>query len=182
MSFNNYKIVGEDAFLEILNNKKNVVGETIVDKEDIPKLIEFGISWSRALASATGKYYVYGTKYLGTTNGKPKYERIQLHRFLLNQHNPKIIIDHIDIDYFNNRKNNLRETDKSGNCRNRTSKNSNNTSGYRNVTMMDGYWRIQLQINGKNKLFSEKFLNVDEAGEFAEKMRQKHYGKYAGKN
>lgn len=62
----------------------------------------------------------------------------------------------------------------------RTSKSSNNTSGYRNVSWIRGHWRVQLQINRKNNMFSEKFENVHSANKFAEQMRQKYYGKFAG--
>jgi hypothetical protein len=48
------------------------------------------------------------------------------------------------------------------------------------VSLIAGYYRIQLQIEGRNHIFPEKFKDVDKAGKFAEKMRKKYYGKYAG--
>jgi hypothetical protein len=36
-------------------------------------------------------------------------------------------------------------------------------------------------IDGKNKLFSEKFIDVHDAGNFAQKMREKYYQEYKGK-
>jgi hypothetical protein len=36
-------------------------------------------------------------------------------------------------------------------------------------------------INGKNTVLG-KFSDVHEAGKFAEEMRQKHYGDYAGES
>ena len=44
-------------------------------------------------------------------------------------------------------------------------------------------WKVQLQVDGKGKIlgmFPEDKL--EEAGRFAEKMRQKYYGEYAGFN
>ena len=38
---------------------------------------------------------------------------------------------------------------------------------------------VQLQVNGKNKCLGI-FDNVDEAGEFAEEMRQQYYKNYKG--
>lgn len=40
-------------------------------------------------------------------------------------------------------------------------------------------WVVQLHINNKNERLGY-FDNVDEAGKFAEKMRQKYYGEFAG--
>lgn len=179
--FNQYKIVGNDVYISIKNTKGKMVGKFIVDLEDLEKLKKLDLSWHRALALSTGKYYIYGTIYVSTINGKPKYKRIQVHRFLLNQFDPTIIVDHIDNNPYNNKKSNLRVANKSQNCKNRDSKNSNNTSGYRNVTRMGNWWRVQLQINGKNKLFPEKFEDVHEAGIFAKEMREKYYGEYSGK-
>ena len=42
------------------------------------------------------------------------------------------------------------------------------------------YW-VQIMINGKNTLLG-KFDDVDEAGEFAERMRQKYYKDFAGES
>lgn len=42
-------------------------------------------------------------------------------------------------------------------------------------------YHVQLQINGKNKVLG-KFSDVHEAGRFAEEMRQKYYGEFAGKS
>ena len=91
-------------------------------------------------------------------------------------------VDHINGNTFDNRKTNLRIVEDSNNLTNRKSKNSNNKSGYRNVcwSKSESKWLVQLQINGKNTVLG-KFDDVDEAGRFAEEMRQKYYGEFAGK-
>ncbi len=68
-------------------------------------------------------------------------------------------------------------------CWNREKKNKNNTSGHRNVHWDEKSqrWIVCLQVNGKGTTlgtFSKEQLQ--EAGKFAEKMRQKYYGEYAG--
>jgi len=40
---------------------------------------------------------------------------------------------------------------------------------------------VQLHLEGKNKILGY-FDNVDEAGVFAEQMRKKYYGEFAGKS
>ena len=112
----------------------------------------------------------------------PKYKNVFLHRFLLNVDDNNILVDHESNNTLDNRKKNLRKSTFANNSKNRQSKNSNNTSGYRNVTFIGGYWRIQLQVDGKNKLSPEKFTDIDEAGTFAEQMREKYYGAFAGRN
>ena len=92
-------------------------------------------------------------------------------------------VDHINHNTLDNRKCNLRVITQKKNLRNRNSRNINNKSGYRNVSWNSRYnnWSVQLQINGKNKILG-RFDNVDEAGRFAEEMRKKYYGEFAGKS
>ena len=64
---------------------------------------------------------------------------------------------------------------------NRKGKNKNNKSGYRNVSKSGNTWIVQLQVDGKNTILGRFSLEqLDEAGKFAEEMRQKYYGEYAG--
>ena len=73
----------------------------------------------------------------------------------------------------------------SNNSRNRKSRNKNNKSGYRNVCWdkRENVWLVQLQIDGKCKRVG-KFPKdqLEEAGKFAEEMRKKYYGEFAGSN
>jgi len=104
-----------------------------------------------------------------------------LHSFLLGFSKSRDV-DHKNNNTLDNRLENLRISKRKDNSKNRNKLNNNNKSGYRNVCMIEGYWRIQLQRDDKNYRFPEKFTNVHEAGKFAEEMRQKYYGKFAGKN
>lgn len=101
------------------------------------------------------------------------------------EHDPNIFVDHIDGDTLNNRRSNLRLAVPQGNSFNRKMRNINNKTGYRNVIFdkrkNDKPYVVQLQINGKNKRLGS-FNDVDEAGEFAKQMREKHYGEFAGSN
>ena len=65
----------------------------------------------------------------------------------------------------------------------RRKRNKNNKSGYRNVCW-DGYkWVVQLSIKGKNTHLGRfDYEDLDKAGKFAEEMRQKYYGEFAGGN
>ena len=95
------------------------------------------------------------------------------------------VVDHINHDTLDNTKGNLRCIPWKNNSTNRKSRNSNNKSGYRNVSWSknENKWLVQLQINKKNTVLG-KFVyeDLDKAGQFAEEMRQKYYGKFAGSN
>jgi hypothetical protein len=104
-----------------------------------------------------------------------------MHRIIMSA-GKKEKVDHIDHNGLNNTKENMRLITTKDNAKHRETRNKNNTSGYRNVCWINGYWRIQLQVNGVNTRFPEKFSNVDEAGLFAEKKRNEIYGEFAGNN
>ena len=93
-----------------------------------------------------------------------------------------VYVDHKNHDNkLDNRKENLRIVKNEDNTKYRKGKNKNNTSGYRNVSWdkRKNKWIVQLQIKGKNKRLGD-FDDVVEAGLFAEEMRNKIYGKFAG--
>lgn len=154
----------------------------IINTYNLDKMLNYEYKWGVYFDPCTSSFYVTATKYIGTINGKPKYETVYLHRFLLGIIDRKIHIDHENHNMLDNRDENLRVSNHTDNNKNRKSKNSNNKSGYRNVSWIDNYWRVQLQIDGKNHMFPEKFTDVDLAGQFAEEMRQRYYGEFAGFN
>ena len=127
-------------------------------------------------------YYVRTTIYI--KGGKGKSELKLLHHIILGVEK-NTFVDHINNDPLDNRKCNLRVVTNQNNLQNRSSKNSNNKSGYRNVCYNKAFkkkpWQVQLQINGKNTVLC-RFDDVHEAGKFAEEMRQKYYRKFAGKS
>ena len=130
-------------------------------------------------------YYAKATEYTGIVDGKETNKIHHLHHDIMGN------IEGMNIDHIisenngtlDNRKSNLRVTERSNNSTNRKSRNSNNKTGYRNVMYNKRYkkkpYRVHLQINGKNTCLGS-FSNVDEAGAFAEEMRQKYYGEFAG--
>jgi len=74
---------------------------------------------------------------------------------------PKGMLDHIDHNRSNNRIDNLRITDYTGNSRN-SSKPSTNTSGVIGVHNSRDAWEVQISIEGKNK-FLGRYNDFDEA-------------------
>lgn len=146
--------------------------------EDLERVIGFPYTWFAKYQSLNKGFYVYASEYnTETKKSKP----ILLHQFIMDARGKTV--DHINGNPFDNRKVNLRIVEDTDNSKNRKSKNSNNTSGYRNVSWSkrDKKWVVQMQINKKNKALGS-FDNVHEAGKFAEEMRLKYYGDFAGKN
>lgn len=180
---NKYKIVNNYVII-YLKKRNGEIFETYIDLEDLDKLKKLNLSWHVREMYNTKNKYAICTIYLGKVDGKFKNTTIYLHQFVLGIKDRSMgVVDHINPkETLDNRKNNLRLTKQIYNTKNRKSKNSNNSSGYRNVSWLDGYkkWCVQLQIDGKNTLLG-KFDEADEAGQFAKKMRQKYYGQYAGK-
>lgn len=176
---NNYIVDTENNIVKIELHRRNEESLwTIIDLEDLERVINFPYTWYAKLNKSIGKYYVYASEY------QPKTKRckpIFLHQFIM-EANGKIV-DHRNNDGLDNRKSNLRMATDKNNSTNRRSRNKNNSSGYRNVSWSESYgkWIVQMQVNKKNTILG-KFDDVHEAGKFAEEMRQKYYGEYAGKN
>jgi len=179
-NFNNYIIENEITKI-IMTNKNSEEIITIIDTEDLEKVKSWGIRWYAKRDKYNKLYYVMGTKW-EVVNNKPKLVTYCLH-ILLGNGKKGYHVDHINNDPLDNRKENLRVATVSNNTRNRKSKNTNNTSGYRNVCWIESkrQWVVQLHINGKNERLGY-FDNVDDAGIYAEKMRKKYYGEFAGKS
>lgn len=178
---NNYIINETENIAMIELNRKN--GDslwTIIDLEDLERVINFPYTWFAKYSTTIRDYYAAASVY----HSELKRSRpLHLHQFILNTNSNHV--DHKNHKPRDNRKSNLREISPSENYKNRDGKNSNNTSGYRNVSWdsRGERWLVQLQVNGKNKVLG-KFEkdNLDEAGKFAEEMREKYYGEYAGKS
>lgn len=177
-NFNEYKILNNDVVL-FLPRRSGEILEACIDLDEFQKVKDFEYRWHTKLSEYSNTYYAVATKYLGYINNKPKYKPIYLHQLILD-YDPKIFsVDHKNKNGLDNRKQNLRLIDKKGNAVNRKRENKNSTSGYRNVSWIEGCgkWVVQLQIEGKNTKLGE-FDDVDEAGRFAERMRQTYYKEY----
>jgi len=171
--FNEYVIEGDTTKIKV--SYKQLTLWTIIDTEDLQKLISLGYHWYARYRKYLNNYYIQCNTYFDGIH-----KNVLLHQFVLNYFDP-YGIDHIDNNSLNNTKNNLRISDHRQNHRNRKSRNSNNKTGYRNVSFSHDKYIVTLQVDGKQKTLGT-FDDVDEAGRFAEEMRLKYYGDWAGKN
>ena len=172
---NNYVVDEENNIAKIELNRRNSENLwTVIDLEDLERVINFPYTWFAKYNHTNDEYYVAASVY------RPELQQARpvfLHQFLTNANGKDV--DHKNNDTLDNRKSNLRVVDEANNSRNRKGKNKNNKSGYRNVALINNRWVVQLQIAGKNTKLGS-FDDVHEAGKFAEEMRKKYYGEFAG--
>ena len=92
---------------------------------------------------------------------------------------PDEIIDHIDRNKLNNRKNNLRVTNDYGNARN-TSLAKNNTSGIIGVSFVSdrNKWVAQITVNYQN-ISLGRYINKEDAIVARLKAEKEYFGEFA---
>ena len=107
---------------------------------------------------------------------------VKLHRVVMGETNPKVKIDHIKHNTFDNRKSQLRSSTNQENCRNHII-HSNNTSGETGVSWEKetGMWRARIFINGKG-IHLGRFTDFDEAVKVRKKAEEKYFGEYSYDN
>lgn len=179
---NNYIIDKENNIAKIelhLNNKENLW--VIIDLEDLDRVLNFPYTWfALKYNEVTDDYYAGCSEYRPELKqSRPYY----LHQFIMGVRDKRI--DHINRNIRDNRKCNLRLIDIQQNAMNRTKRNKNNKSGYRNVcwSKSEKKWLVQLSINKKTTCLGKfEYDELEQAGKFAEEMRQKYYGEFAGGN
>lgn len=86
-------------------------------------------------------------------------KRMGLSRFIMNVTDPKILVDHIDGNKLNNKKNNLRFSNTQLNNQNKKKCNRDTTSKYIGVCLNGETWKSSIKFNGK-VIYS--FSNIDE--------------------
>ena len=180
---NNYIIDTENniAKIEITRRNKESIW-ALIDLEDLERVINFPYTWSAKYDTELKQNYVETTIYCGFENGKKLGKSLKLHKFIMDV-NDNRVVDHINHDPRDNRKENLRVILPNENLRNREGRNKNNHSGYRNVSWNGNGWSVQLQVDGKTKCIKRfKKNELEEAGKYAEQMRQELYGEFAGNN
>ena len=177
MNKNRYKIFDNYAIIYLDRCDGSCI-ETIIDLEDLDRVLEYKYKWIAGWAKHTKTYYAMATIYLGYIDGKPKYTSIHLNSFIMNCPD-KMEVDHIDHDTLNNRKENLRITSVTNNHTHRIGANKNNLTGCRNVSFVNGKYIVQIQINGVNNKLGT-FETLEEADEFARCKRKEIYGEFCG--
>ena len=172
---NKYEII--DGVVNMyLSNKKGEHYTCLIDESDLIKLEEFGYKWHLLWSRTTKSYYAKATKYNGMINGKPFYETVLMHRFLMDC--PiGMTVDYLNYNTLDNRRCNMNLATLDENNKNRQNRaNRNSTTGIRNVSYskLDGKFIVQFQIDGKNTQMG-RFDTLESAKKYADKYRPNYY-------
>ena len=157
-------------FIKLTNGQKS-----IVDDEDYNtlNLYKWGNIGKKTIYAARGRRI------------KGKYYKILMHREIMNANNSDIV-DHINGNTLDNRKINLRFTDRTGNCRNcvRYSNGKNKYKGVRQQYSSSSGIRYsaRIQINKKTRLYLGYFKNEEDAVLAYNNAAIKFFGEFAKLN
>ena len=140
-----------------------------IDIEDFDKLSQW--SWSLTQSGYAGRSFRVGIR------SADKKKVVLMHRFIMDAPSD-MLVDHINHNILDNRKENLRLCTKSENSRNRKIQ-SNNKSGYKGVyCKSQSIWGCQIKINGKNKHLGY-FVDPIEAAKTYDIHAKEIYGEFA---
>lgn len=175
--FNKYETQG-DITIIFMKKYNGEEFQTLIDTEDLQKLIDLDYSWFPAYHKNINGYYAKTSLYQGKES-KPKYITKYLHRIVVSDAKlSKQFVNHKNHNTLDNRKFNLEITTNALNSRDRSGSRKNSKSGFRNVSWCNKSekWIVQLMIDGKNKCLG-KFNKEDlhKAAEFAKEMRNTYY-------
>lgn len=112
--------------------------------------------------------------------GKHKYKSTPLHRMILNVENDKyVVVDHKNRNSLDNRRVNIRISDRSGNSFNVVG-NKNSTSKYKGVywNKLELRWKVQIQF-GRNKYHLGTYKNEKKAALAYDNAAIKYFGEFA---
>lgn len=142
---------------------------TIIDAEDYDKVGK----WKWCINTNGGA--------VRTRKVNSKSKGIQMSRFILNLTNPKLVVDHINGNRLDNRKENLRICTQQQNIWN-TRKRSDNTSGYKGVHFDDvkwrnKKWRAQISYN-KKLIFIGRFETAEQAKQAYQLKAKELFGEF----
>ena len=110
-------------------------------------------------------------------NNRVTLKHIRLSKLVLQNNNPNLVIDHINRNPLDNRRENLRLITRSSNQQNRN-KPKNNTSGYKGVWKQGSKWVAQIRANRK-KYTKGLFNTPEEAAMAYNEMAIKLHGNCA---
>lgn len=169
VTYHLHTIGNKENIIEIKNKYAIINNKIIVDKEDLNKIL----SNNRYISINKNGYAYFRFK------GKDYF----IHRFIMGlprkyNNDTKIIVDHINGNRLDNRKENLRICTKDKNPINcKTYK--NNTSGCKGVSWKKSLnkWQVELNYN-KKRIYLGVYSDLKEAIKIRKEAEKEYYGEY----
>lgn len=147
--------------------------EVIIDDGDFDLISKYN-GWR--FCKVTG--YAFKQKYIcKLPNGKEKYERILMHRLIMDC--PKgMVVDHINRNKLDNRKENLRICTQSQNCFN-SKLSKNNKSGFQGVSWLKcaNKWHARIMVNRKT-IYLGIFSELEDAIKARKQGEEKYFNNF----
>lgn len=140
----------------------------LIDEEDFDKIKNF--TWC-----VTGGYA--RSRYPRDKNNKQK--QINMHRLIMNVTDPKIQIDHINMNKLDNRKQNLRTCNQSQNQANTLAAKRNKT-GFKGVRFKTG--KYEAVIWKDKQIYLGRYNTAQEAAKVYNKKAKELFGEFANLN
>jgi hypothetical protein len=135
---------GDTITIPLKNNKGNIRGYTVVDKDIYPLIMMYAIQMDH-----------YGYACISINNKSYKLHRYIYYNLCNNKLINNTIIDHIDRKRLNNKLENLRQSTNADNAKNK-SKLPNKTSKFYGVSLSKDGWRCELRYDGTRHIFYYK--------------------------
>ena len=155
---NNYTIDGEYAYISIGNEGEKV----ICDKDMVDEFSQY-------------YWYIDSHGYVCTRTNKT---RLKMHKVVMSDFGGDVI-DHINRNKLDNRRENLRSTTYSMNAFNQKARGNN--SGVIGVYNVNGRWESVITVKGK-RIYLGCFKTIEEAANARKQAELKYYGELKNKS
>jgi hypothetical protein len=157
---NKYEINGSETIIYLKDKAVKI------DTEDLSKVSAYNGTWVINDHKSSSYAAIFHRE-----NKNSKQSLILMHRVIMNSHENKVI-DHIDHNGLNNKKENLRECSNKENLQNRNGAQTNSKSGVRGIYWCKIYnkWVAQIILN-KKKVWVRRFDDIEIAKSEIEKAR-----------
>lgn len=154
------------ALVPLQNKKGEIVASALVDEDMAVALCQWGWGFHR--------YAQRSQRIAG------RHLTIYMHQVVINARSGagyQIVVDHVNGDHLDNRRENLRVTTRSGNMQNRRGADRDSLSGVRNVRpTRGGRWAVRVRVHGR-EYSGGSYASLDEADAVAQTMRARlHHG------
>lgn len=161
---NEYEITGNEVKLAL--DYRGLKLYATIDLEDLEKVKSLPNKWCAKLQKETQTFYVYG-RCKGLNNNK----QIHLHRWIMNP-SDDLVVDHIDCNGLNNKRENLRVVEQSVNLINRRKVNS--ATGFKYIYKHENKYTVNVRRNGKQHYLG-RFDTIREAKDELLKHKDKYF-------